>query len=168
MRKATFGRRQSFGLLAMLTCVVLLLAVSAPVQSQGPGGPAGLDIKIRAINLSIADTPFCGLGGGAVGDKFSVDAFMDMNAVVTGTAVFESASGVVTVIDVDRIFDFGAGLVIQNQASQNTIAIWMGDELPFFGSAPALVNVELPRGCETTASTFTPGVDKVTVEIRFR
>jgi hypothetical protein len=161
-----FGGTQRLNVLA-LACLVTVTVV-VPLHGQGPGGPAGVDIQIRAINRSTADTPFCGVGGGRVGDKLRVDAFMDMNGIVTGTAEFESADGVVTLIDLDRLFDFGGGLVTQNEASQNTVAIWISDFFPFFGASPALVNVEVPRGCETTLSTFTPGVDKLTMQIRFR
>ena len=151
---------------------LIFLVMTGPtptVHGQGPGGPAGVDIQIRAQNRSTADTPFCGVGGGTVGDKLSVDAFMDMNGVVTGTALFENASGVVTFIDVNRAFMFGGGgLLVQNETSQNTVPIWMSDTLAMTGSSTALVNVELRRGCGNTVSTFTPGVDKVTMQIEFR
>jgi hypothetical protein len=105
-----------------------------------------------------------------VGDKLSVDAFMDMNGIVTGRAVFEDANGAVTVIDLNRLFTFaaGGGLLLQNQASQNTVPIWISDNLGLGGLSPALVNVELPRGCGNTVSTFTPGVDKITMQIKYR
>jgi hypothetical protein len=57
---------------------------------------------------------------------------------------------------------------VQNDANQNTVPIWVNDFFPSSGLNPALVNVELPRGCTNTKSTFTPGVDKVTVQIKFR
>ncbi|HYT65763.1 MAG TPA: hypothetical protein VEL51_05055, partial [Vicinamibacterales bacterium] len=60
-------------------------------------------------------------------------------------------------------------ILVQNQADQNTVPIWINDFFPtVYGFSPALVNVELPRGCGNTKSTFTPGVDKVTVQIKFR
>jgi hypothetical protein len=137
-------------------------------SAQGPGGPAGVDIKIRALNRSTSDTPFCGVGGGMVGDRLDVDAFMDQNGVVTGRAVFQDALGAVTVVQLDRLFPYFGGVLLQNQASQNTVPIWMYEQAPSFASAPALVNVEFPRGCENTKSTFTAGVDKVTMEIKYR
>ena len=153
-----------------------LVSVASPVFAQGPGGPNGVDILIRAENRSTADRPFCGIGGGAVGDKLSVDAFMDTSGFVTGTARFEPASGPATVIDINRMFAFSicspsncGGILVQNQANQNTVPIWINDFFPaFIGQNPALVNVELPRGCSNTKSTFTPGVDKVTVQLKFR
>jgi hypothetical protein len=157
---------------AMLVVLISLVMMSGTpgVYGQGPGGPAGVDIQIRAENRSTSDTPFCGIGGGMVGDKLKVDAFMDMNGIVTGRAVFEDANGAVTVIDLDRFFTFGlgGGVLLQNQASQNTVPIWMSDTLGLGGLSPALVNVELPRGCGNTVSTFTPGVDKVTMQIKFK
>ena len=125
---------------------------------------------IRAQNRSTVDTPFCGVGGGLVGDRLDLDAFMDASTgLVTGTARFEDANGLVTIIDLDGLFaysvgGFGGGVLVQNTASQDTVAMWMSD----FAVKPALVNVELPRGCGNTVSTFTPGVDKVTVQIKYR
>jgi hypothetical protein len=156
------GHRRS-AVIGSLT-LALMLAAPPAVHVQGPGGPAGIDIKIRAQNRSTDDTPFCGVGGGMVGDRLDVNAFMDTDGVVTGTARFEDANGAVTNIALDRLFTYFGGVLVQNDSSQNTVPIWMGDTLP----AAALVNVELPRGCQNTKSTFTPGVDKVTVEIKYR
>jgi hypothetical protein len=150
---------------------ITLAATSAGAYAQGPGGPNGADILIRAENRSTADTPFCGVGGGQVGDRLRVDAFMDMDGDVTGEAIFEDANGVVTRIRINRMFQdgvVGLATLVQNQTNQNTIAIWISDFLPAFASPTALVNVELPRGCGNTVSTFTPGIDKVTMEIKFR
>jgi hypothetical protein len=158
-------------LLKATAIAVTLFTTSAGVHGQGPGGPDGADILIRAENRSTADTPFCGVGAGQVGDRLRVDAFMDTDGVVTGEAVFEDANGVTTRIRIDRMFNdgvVGLAALVQNQANQNTVAIWMSDFLPSFTSPTTLVNVELPRGCGNTVSTFTPGVDKVTMEIEFR
>ena len=147
------------------------LIQSTPALAQGPGGPAGVDIKIRAQNRATSDTPFCGVGGGMIGDRLDVDAFMDQNGVVTGTARFQNALGAVTVIELNREFAYFGGLLVQNQVSQDTVAIWMSDDFASYVPAalyPALVNVELPRGCGNTGSTFTPSIDKVTMEIKFR
>ena len=121
-----------------------------------------MDILIRAENRSTADTPFCGVGGGMIGDRLDVDAFMTTGGVVTGSARFEEADGVVTIISLDRMFSFNnGGLLVQNQTNLNTVAIWINDFFfSAFGLNPALVNVELPRGCENTKSTFTPGVER--------
>src|SRR5262245_9703926 len=90
-----------FAILVMLVSVVMTTGTPM-VYGQGPGGPAGVEIQIRAENRSTSDTPFCGVGGGMVGDRLKVDAFMDMNGIVTGRAVFEDANGAVTVIDLNR------------------------------------------------------------------
>jgi hypothetical protein len=142
--------------------------MSAATFAQAPGGPDGVDIKIHAMNRSTSDTPFCGVGGGKVGDRLTVDAFMNQDGVVTGRAVFTSADGAVTRIQLDRLFPYFGGVLVQNQASQNTVAIWMWDQVVSAGLTAALVNVELPRGCGNTVSTFTPGVDKVLVQIKYR
>lgn len=170
MKSTSMGWRRCVHAIALAASAgVLALAQPAVTVAQGPGGPAGVDVKIRALNRSTADTPFCGVGGGMVGDRLDVDAFMDQNGVVTGTAVFRDALGAVTTIPLDRLFPYFGGVLVQNDASQETVAIWMSDEQPVLTPAPAaLVNVELPRGCENTKSTFTPGVDKVTMQIHYR
>jgi hypothetical protein len=150
--------------------ILVSMAPSTPVRAQGPGGPAGVSIKIRAINRSTTDRPFCAAGGGMVGDRLDVDAFIDVDGTVEGTARFENAVHQVTVIELDRAFAFFGGILLQNFASQETVPIWMTDAVSGAAWAPALVlvNVELPRGCTNTVSTFTPGVDKVTMEIKFK
>ena len=153
---------------ALAALCVVTVAMPPAASAQGAGGPDGVDIKIRAINRSTDDTPFCGVGGGMVGDRLAVDAFMDQDGVVTGTAVFKDADGVVTEIELDTLFPYFGGVLVQNQASQDTVPIWMWDQTASGGFTAALVNVELPRGCGNTVSTFTPGVDKVTMQIKFR
>jgi hypothetical protein len=167
--------RSRFATLFVVVPCLSVLASAVPAYAQGPGGPDGVDILIRAENRSTDDRPFCNVGGGEVGDKLFVDAFMDTSGVVTGTARFEPATGPSTVIDINRMFTFsilagaGGGILVQNQANQNTVPIWINDFFPTSGlGSPALVNVELPRGCGNTKSTFTPGVDKVTMQIKFR
>ena len=157
----------SFVALAGLS-VMLVMAVPAAAPAQAPGGPDGVDIKIRAMNRSTSDTPFCGVGGGMVGDRLAVNAFMDQDGIVTGRAVFRDALGAVTEIELDRLFPYFGGVLVQNQASQDTVPIWMWDQTASGGLPAALVNVELPRGCGNTVSTFTAGVDKVTMQIKFR
>jgi hypothetical protein len=153
-RRSRFAKR--------VASFILAIAVVFPFAAYG--GPGGIDIKIRAQNRSIADTPhFCtGIGAGLVGDRLDVDAFTDLAGNTTGTARFMDAQGNVTLINIDRIFAFFDGLVLQNDATQQTIAIWLSDH-----RAPAHVNVELPRGCGNTVSTFTTGIDKVTMQIKF-
>jgi hypothetical protein len=153
-------------LTVVITVTLATLLVIGPwaLYADPGGNPAGVDIKIHAQNRATDDTPFCGVGGGLVGDRLDVDAFMDTTGLVTGTARFEDALGNVTTIDIDRLFAFFGGVLVQNEATQDTVPIWLGD----FLAEPVQVNVELPRGCENTVSTFTPGVDKVTVQIKFR
>lgn len=173
--------RESTRLIRFAAVSAILVGLAASQAfAQGPGGPNGVEIQIRAENRSTADTPFCHIGGGMVGDTLKVDAFMDMAGLVTGTATFEDANGNVTEINLNRLFAFSicspancGGILVQNQANQNTVPIWFNDFFPNFPSptpfgSPALVNVELPRGCANTKSTFTPGVDKVTMQITFR
>ena len=155
---------------------LLIAAIVMAWPLNAYGEPPGVDIKIRAQNRSIDDTPFCGTGAGLVGDRLDVDAFMDPTGVVTGTARFEDANGNVTFINVDSFFPFalgggnGGGVVLQDFIDEgagktdDVVAIWMDS----FSSKPTLVNIELPRGCGNTVSTFTPGLDKVTVQIKFR
>jgi hypothetical protein len=161
------GRHWRYLLLVTLSASITT-ATGSRLQAQGPLGPNGVDILVRAENRSTADRPFCGSGGGKIGDTLTVDAFMNSTGVMTGTARFEDADGNVTLIELDRMFGFGnavgGGVLIQNQGNQNTAAIWLND---FFAN-PVLVNVELPRGCGNTVSTFTPGVDKVTVQLKFK
>lgn len=162
------GLAKSFRHCGRVLALAGLCVVSAAALAQGPGGPDGVDIKIRAMNRSTSDTPFCGVGGGMRGDRLRVDAFMDQDGVVTGKAVFRAADGAIARIDLDRLFPFFGGVLVQNQASQDTVPIWMWDQTSSAGLTAALVNVELPRGCANTVSTFTPGVDKVTVQIKYR
>ena len=150
-----------------IVIAIAIISMTAIVKAE----PPGVDIKVRAQNRSIGDTPFCGTGGGQKGDRLDVDAFMDPSGLATGTARFEAADGTVTEFNIDSIFPFvvggdaGGGLVLQDLAATgHVVAIWMDS----FSSKPNLVNVELPRGCGNTSSTFTPGVDKVTVQIKFR
>lgn len=170
MRARTMVRGFSWSVVLAGLGLVAAMARPSAVYAQGPGGPAGVDVKIRAQNRSVNDTPFCGVGAGMVGDRLDLDAFMDTTGFVTGRARFENADREVTIIEINRLFSFGQGLVLNNQSSQDTVAVWIADFLaaPAGPGSPALVNVELPRGCGNTVSTFTPGVDKLTVEIKFR
>jgi len=151
-----------------LAVVIAFAIVSKPLTAYAE--PPGVDIKIRAQNRSVGDTPFCNIGAGQKGDRLDVDAFMDPSGAATGTARFEAANGTVTEFNINSIFpfalggDLGGGLVLQDLGGTGyVVAIWMDS----FGAKANLVNVELPRGCGNTLSTFTPGVDKVTVQIKF-
>jgi hypothetical protein len=168
MKRSAKGVRNCGWFVALAAlCIGTAVTPSAAV-AQGAGGPNGVDIKIQALNRSTEDTPFCGVGPGEIGDRLAVDAFMDQDGVVTGTAVFEGADGTVTEIELDRLFAFFGGMLVQNGASQDTVPIWMSDPAGSGVPTAALVNVELPRGCLNTVSTFTPGLDKVTMQIKFR
>src|SRR5262245_47757675 len=122
MMTDTLARRIRRGARFGLLGTVLVGAAASQAFVQGPGGPNGVEIQIRAENRSTDDTPFCHVRGGMVGDKLKVDAFMDTAGVVTGTAVFEDALGNVTEIELDRMFAFSicnpancGGILVQNQ-----------------------------------------------------
>ncbi len=115
------------GLVLTGLALVLMMAGTSAVYA-GQFGPNGVDIKIRAQNRSTDDTPHCGVGADLIGDRLDVDAFMNPTGFVTGTARFEDANGMVTIIDIDRLFAFtvgtdGGGVLVQNEISGNTVAI---------------------------------------------
>ena len=164
------GRRR-FALPGGLLALVLTVAVVAPVVHAAPA--SGLKITIHAQNRFDTDVPFCGVGGGMVGDRLDVNVSMDVTGAVTGTAEFQDAIGNVTVIDVAHITSFFSGIVLTDAAGVNAIAIWMTDDPALtspsaFASSQTYVNVELPRGCGNTRSTFTPGVDRVDLDIKYQ
>lgn len=165
------GRRRGWVALP-LGLLILMLAVASP--SVADAAPAsGLKITIHAQNRSSTDVPFCGVGGGMIGDRLDVDVFMDVTGTVTGTAQFRDAVGNVTVVDIAHIISFFSGVVLTDAAGVNAIAIWMTDDpllVPpsAFASSQTHVNVELPRGCDNTQSTFTAGVDRVDLDIKYR
>ncbi len=155
------------GLLAIgFALLFSLMAVSTTALAQG--NKEGIDIKIRAQNRAVDDTPFCGVGGGSEGDSLKVDVWTDETGAAFGTAEFTAADGTVTFMDVDNVFVFFGGLAMMD-SDRNTVAIWFNrteEAGPF--DAPAHVNVEFPRGCGNTVSTFTVNVDKVTMQIKFQ
>ena len=51
-----------------------------------------------------------------------------------------------------------------NQDNQDTVAMWMADG----NGIPVQLNIESPRGCLNTVSTFTPGEDVVNVLIKYK
>jgi hypothetical protein len=154
---------------SICTASFAALIVMMPLSSA-IAGHDGLTIKVRAQNTSIDDTPqFCpGIGPGLLGDRLDIDVTTDASGAAAGVARFEDAYGNVTEIAIDRVFVFFGGLLLQNAATQDAIPIWFG-ETEIVGEqnyAPAHINVELPRGCLNTVSTFTIGQDKVTLQIK--
>jgi hypothetical protein len=155
---------------ARSVCIAALATVIATLPlSPAIAGHEGLTIKVRAQNRSIDDTPqFCpGIGPGLPGDRLDIDVSTDASGAAVGHARFEDAGGNVTEIAIDRVFVFFGGLLLQNYDTQDTIPIWFGETeiLGMENYAPAHINVELPRGCLNTVSTFTVGPDKVTLQI---
>ena len=156
------------GLLAVGAALLALsMAVSTTVLAQG--NKEGIDIKIRAQNRAVGDTPFCNGGEGSKGDRLKVDVSTDATGAASGTAEFKASDGTVTTMNIDRVFSFFGGLAMLDSSTRNTVAIWFGDLEEAGGTvAPAHVNVEFPRGCSNTVSTFTVTVDKVTTQIKFQ
>jgi hypothetical protein len=156
------------GFLAVGSALLALsMAVSTTAVAQG--NKEGLDIKIRAQNRAVDDTPFCGVGEGSKGDRLTVKVSTDETGAASGTAKFTAADGTVTTMNIDQVFSFFGGLAMLDSATRNTVAIWFGDIEEDGGTAaPAHVNVEFPRGCANTVSTFTVTVDKVTTQIKFQ
>lgn len=136
-----------------------------PMAAQA-AGQEGMEILIRAQNRSTDDTPFCGTGEGLQGDRLDVNVSTDAFGDAAGTARFENADGDVTLILIDRVFVFFGGLVLQNDDTEETVAIGFGEIEDGTNFAPTHINVEVPRGCSNTVSTFTVGQDKVTLQIK--
>jgi hypothetical protein len=153
---------------SICTTALATLIATLPL-SFAIAGHEGLTIKVRAQNRSIDDTPqFCsGVGPGLAGDRLDIDVTTDASGAAVGSARFEDADGNVTDIAIDRVVVFFGGLLLQNNDTQDTIPIWFGESEVLGGEnyAPAHINVELPRGCLNTVSTFTVGPDKVTLQI---
>jgi hypothetical protein len=151
---------------AMAAALVAMIQIPSAL---GHGNKDGLDIKIRAENRSVNDTPFCGLGGGAKGDRLDVDVETDASGIAYGTATYEAADGTVTIMNIDEVFSFFGGLALLDSATRNTVAIWFNQAEEMGAStSPAHINVELPRGCGNTVSTFTVDADKATMQIKFQ
>ncbi len=147
---------------------LLVFAIAMPWSSMTySAGQEGMDIKIRAQNRSIDDTTtFCGLGAGLKRDRLDVDVSTDSDGNAVGTARFEDGNGAVTLMDIDNVFVFFGGLALQDSILGNTVAIWFGKIEGGTNYAPAHINVEFPRGCTNSMSTFTVGEDKVTLQIK--
>ncbi len=146
--------------LLLLGLIAFVMAVACPLAGHADGG--GVTIKISARNLSAADTPWCGVGGGLVGDRLNLIVFRDLSGDTRGTATFKDATGHSTILNIDRVLGAGDAIVLMDSSNDNVVAIWFSDDY-----APARVNVEMPRGCENTKSTFTLGVDKVGFQMKF-
>jgi hypothetical protein len=150
------------GLFALSIAMMLSMATYA-------AGQEGMDIKIRAQNRTTADTPsFCsGVGAGLKGDRLDVNVSTASDGSAVGTARFEDASGNVTLMNIDSVVVFFGGLLLEDTSTLNVVPIWFGDTETGAGNlAPVHVNVEIPRGCGNTNSTFTVGQDKVTIQIK--
>jgi len=164
--KALLSMSKSLKGLAVTMLAAGLLSAGVAVQAAGQGG---MDIKIRAQNRSSDDTPsFCpSIGPGLEGDRLDVDVTTASDGSAVGTARFEDANGNVTLMNIDRVVVFFGGLLLEDTTSLNVVPIWFGNTETGPGNlAPVHVNVEMPRGCLNTQSTFTVGVDKVTVQIK--
>ena len=151
-----------------VVAAAVFVFVAMPLAGIVEGaGQEGVDIKIRAENRSTDDTPFCGIGPGMKGDRLQADVqtFSDGSAV--GTARFEDAYGNVTLMNIDRVVVFYGGLLLEDTSTNYVVPIWFGNTETGGGNlAPAHINVEFPRGCGSTQSTFTVGTDKVTLQIK--
>jgi hypothetical protein len=72
-------------------------------------------------------------------------------------------------MNIDKVFTFFGGIALQDSTTRNTIPIWLGSyEESGPNWNPVHVNVEFPRGCGNTVSTFTVDADKVTTQIKFQ
>jgi hypothetical protein len=145
-----------------IVAVSLFAIIDAALWPDGVYAQA-VSITISAQNKSDQDTPFCGKGGGHVGDKLTASVFTDLNGVTTGKATFKSATGAVTTLNIDHVSSFCCGILLGDSSTGNVIPIWLDDN-----QAPVHVNVEMPGGCTNTVSTFTSGVDRVSVVIRVK
>ncbi len=148
----------------LLALVLVLVAWSGAVYAQG------VSITIKAQNKSTQDRPFCGDGGGLVGDKLAVSVVTDLSGNTTGTATLTRGPLLITseilspiVLHIDAVEGFSGGILLRETSTNNVVPIWLDDRL-----SPVHVSVELPQGCGNTVSTFTSGVDKVSVQIKVK
>ena len=150
-----------YGWLVIVALIAFVMAVAWPLAAHA--AELGVKIKISAKNRSTMDTAFCGGGEGLIGDKLQVNVFTDLSGVTTGTATFKDATGLITTFDIDQVFGWGGdAIVLVDSSNNNAVVIWYSD-----AAAPAHVSVEIPRSCSNTKSTFTLGVDKVSVQMKF-
>ena len=166
MKSLIAGRRH--GWFAAVTGAVVFAIPMLLATAVQAAGQEELDIKIRAQNRSTDDTTnLCGMGPGLKGDRLDVDVSVASDGSATGVARFEDANGNVTLMDIDRVVVFFAGLLLEDTSTNNVVPIWFGNTETGAGNlAPAHINVEIPRGCGNTQSTFTVGQDKVTLQIK--
>jgi hypothetical protein len=158
MKSFKVGSQHSW--LVIVGLLAFVMAVAWPLAAHADG--RGVTIKINAQNRSTTDTPFCGVGGGLKGDKLQLNVFTDLSGVTTGTATFKDANHVTTTLNIDTVFGWDGAIVLMDSNNSNVVAIWYSNDV-----APAHVSVEIPRGCENTKSTFTLGVDTVSLQIKF-
>lgn len=157
MKSYKIGRQ--YGWLVVMALIAFVMAVAWPLAAHA--AELGVKIKISAKNRSTTDTPFCLIGEGLIGDKLQANVFTDLSGVTTGTATFKDATGLTTTLNIDEVLGWGGdAIVLVDNSTGNAVVIW-------YGSVPAHVSVELPRGCPNAKSTFTLGVDKVSVQIKF-
>lgn len=143
-----------------LQILILMVALTWNVEAAGEG----MKIKIRAENKSTTDRPFCGIGGGMIGDSLVVDVYTNLFGVTTGTATFTPADSSAIILNIDTVLTFTTGgIVLLDSSNDYSVAIWLDE-----ANAPNHVNVELPRNCTNTQSTFTAGVDRLRTMISIR
>ena len=148
------------------------LAPSPSVETTFGPSPSPAQSASATASAGPSATPAIGaldvLPPGAAVQVAVKDLNVRKNPTTSARRITTVSRGDVLVISPNdnSLFGFGPGILVQNSASQDTVAIWMSQLL--LPRSPALVNVELPRGCLNTKATFTPGVDKLTVEIKFR
>jgi hypothetical protein len=156
---------------ALLAAALFTLAAAVPDNAYAQGNKSGLDIKIRAENRSIDDTPaLCpGTGPGLKGDRLDVDVSTGLDGTPSGTALFSRADGTSYVLNVDTVFVYFGGLALMDSTTRGTVAIWLGNvEEGGPNLNPVHVSLEAPRGCGNTVATFTVDADKVTTQVKFQ
>ncbi len=166
MKRFKVGRRCAWFVVpvSLLALITVVIAWSGAVYAQG------VSITIKAQNKSTQDRPFCGTGGGLVGDKLTVSVVTDLSGNTTGTATLTRGTAILTseilspiTLHIDAVEGFSGGVLLRETSTNYVIAVWLDDRF-----SPVHVNVELPQGCENTVSTFTSGVDKVSVQIKVK
>ena len=154
----------------LIVAAIFLLAVTASNALLANGNKEGLDIKVRAQNRSVDDTPaLCpGTGAGLKGDSLTVDIATSIDGTPSGRAIFAGDDGTVIDMNIDQVFVYFGGLALMDSSTRDTVAIWLGNvEEGGPNLNPVHVSVESPRGCGNTISTFTVDADKVTTQIKF-
>ena len=154
-----------------IAAVLFLMSAAASNALLANGNKEGLDIKVRAQNRSVDDTPaLCpGTGPGLKGDSLTVDIATSIDGTPSGRAIFTGDDGTIIDMNVDQVFVYFGGLALMDSTTRDTVAIWLGNvEEGGPNLNPVHVSVESPRGCANTISTFTVDADKVTTQIKFQ